>query len=283
MIAIFNWPTAGDVRRSFALTTLLTKWSWVWSIALLFPASATSAESGLSEPHSTTIFAARAEKAFQAARTRFNSEPTNSEAAWQFGRTCFDVAEFAEDSKQREDFATQGIQACRQLVVRQPKMVAGHYYLAMNLGQLARTKTLGALKLVGEMETEFQRAHDLDENFDYAGPDRNLGLLYLEAPGWPTSIGNRSKARHHLQRAVLLHPNFPENRLNLLECYIKLGDKTGAQLQFKELKELWPAAKKLFSGEPLESSWVDWEKRWQKIQSKLSEPSKIIESPGSKK
>ena len=258
-------------------------WSFIWGLAQLFPASAISAESGFSKPLATNIFFIRAEKAFQAARTRLNSEPTNSEAAWQFGRACFDLGEFVEDTKQHEDLAAQGIHACRQLLLRQPKMVAGHYYLAMNLGQLARTKTLGALKLVVEMETEFQHARDLDENFDLAGPDRNLGLLYFEAPGWPTSIGSRSKARRHLQRAVLLSPNYPENRLNLLDYFIKFGDKTGAQREFKELKELWPAARKQFSGEPWESSWVDWEKRWQKIQTKLAAPSKNLESPGSKK
>ena len=283
MIAIFNCRTAGSAPRSFPIRLLRMKWILFFGGALAFPMFSTTAETSASEQHSNLVFAGRAEKAFQAARTRFNSEPTNSEAAWQFGRACFDVAEFAKDDAHREDFATQGIAACRQLIVRQPKMAAGHYYLSMNLGQLARTKTLGALKIVVEMETGFQRARELDENFDNAGPDRNLGLLYLEAPGWPTSMGNRSKARHHLQRAVLLSPSFPENRLNLIEAYIKLGDKPAAQHEFKQLKELWPGVKKQFTGEQWESTLVDWEKRWQKIQTKLNASSKVLESPGSKK
>ena len=65
----------------------------------------------------------------------------------------------------------------------------------MNLGQLARTELLGALKLVKEMEREFKTAADLDKQFDYAGPERCLGLLYRDAPGWPASIGSRRKAR----------------------------------------------------------------------------------------
>ncbi len=254
------------------------------SICLFFSMSASAAESELSQQNAAAaVFAARAEKALQAARVRLKSESTNSEAAWQFGRACFDMAEFAENNKQREDYAAEGIDVCRQLSLRQPQLVASHYYFAMNLGQLARTKTLGALKLVSEMEFAFQRAHDLDERFDYAGPDRNLGLLYLEAPGWPTSIGNRSKARHHLQRAVLLSPSFPENRLNLIEAYLKFGDKTAAQGEFKELKEFWPAAKKQFSGEQWEKSWGDWEKGRQKIELKLSESSKALTSPGGQK
>ena len=92
----------------------------------------------------------------------------------------------------------------------------------MNLGQLARTKGLGALKLVNQMEHEFTRARDLDEQLDWAGPDRNLGLLYRDAPAIG-SIGSRTKAREHLKRAVELAPQYPENRLNLIEAYLQLG------------------------------------------------------------
>ena len=64
----------------------------------------------------------------------------------------------------------------------------------MNLGQLARTEYLGALTLVKQMEQEFKAAGGLDPQFDHAGPKRNLGLLYRDAPGWPVSIGNPSKS-----------------------------------------------------------------------------------------
>ncbi|MEO5804814.1 MAG: hypothetical protein ABIR24_14920 [Verrucomicrobiota bacterium] len=225
----------------------------------------------------------RAERYFLTARTHLQSQSTNVAAQWKFGRACFDWAEFAEDNKQREEIANQGIEACRNAVARQPKLIEGHYYLAMNLGQLARTKSLGALKLVNEMEKEFQLAHSLDEKFDFAGPDRNLGLLYLQAPGWPTSIGSRSKARHHLERAAKLNPNYPENRLNLIEANLKWGDKTGAQREFKALKELWLAAKNEFSGESWELSWTDWEKRRKTVESKVAEAGKTLAVPNGKK
>lgn len=227
--------------------------------------------------------AQRAEKAFQETRAQFEKERASSEAAWKFGRACFDWAEFAENNDQREEIANQGIEACRRVVVRQPKAVEGHYYLAMNLGQLARTKTLGALKLVDEMELEFKTASELDAKFDFAGPDRNLGWLYFSAPGWPTSIGSRGKARQHLERAVKLKPDYPENHLNLIEAYLKWGDKNGAQREFNALKQLWPLAKKQFSGASWESNWSDWETRWGKIQTKFSEPAKLIATPHEKK
>src|ERR1051326_2638785 len=143
----------------------------------------------------------------------------------------------------------------------------------MNLGQLAQTRGLGALKLVKQMEGEFTIAKDLDEHFDYAGPDRNLGLLYLGAPVL-ASIGSRSKARQHLKRAVELAPEYPENRLNLIEAYSKWGDRHDATRELKALEEGWDAARVQFAGEQWFSSWVDWEERLKKVKKKVEEPSK---------
>jgi tetratricopeptide (TPR) repeat protein len=242
-----------------------------------------SAQSEETTTRSSKASAKRAEKIFLEAKSHFQKESNNDKAAWQFGRACFDWAEFAAKNEQREEIANLGINACRQAIALRPKSVEGHYYLAMNLGQLARTKSLGALKLVSEMEKEFQLALGIDEHFDFAGPNRNLGLLYYEAPGWPTSIGNRSKARKHLHRAAQLSPDYPENRLNLLEAYLKWGEKNEAQREFNALKELWPAAKKEFSGEQWESSWADWENRWEKLQMKFSESNKALDAPRHKK
>lgn len=248
------------------------RFSFAFSVLLSFHAFAHADESS----------SRQAEEKFLAARKQFQKEKSNFDSAWKFGQSCFDWAEFAQSDQQRETIANQGIDACRRAIQQQPKAIAGHYYLAMNLGQLARTKTIGALKLVDQMEVEFKIARDIDAKFDFAGPERNLGLLYRDAPGWPASIGNRSKARLHLERAVKLSPNYPENHLNLLEAYLKWGDKNAAQRAFKALKEIWDAAKKEFSGEPWASSWADWERRLEQIQGKVTDAPKILETPRQK-
>ena len=224
-------------------------------------------------------FAARAEKAFEAARSRYNAAPTNSEAAWQLGRAAYDWADFAHSKQQRADIAEEGIAACRSLIGREPNSAPGHYYLGLDLGQLARTKHLGALKLVSQMESEFIISINLNSNLDYGGPDRALGLLYLEAPGWPTSIGSKAKAKLHLQRAAKLAPNYPENFLNLAEAYLKWSDKSAAMRELKQLDDLWPAAKQEFVGERWEPNWADWQNRVDALRKKISSPSKTLESP----
>jgi hypothetical protein len=147
-----------------------------------------------------------------------------------------------------------------------------HYYLALNLGQLAQAERLGALKLVHEMQHEFKMAANLDVHFDFAGPERGLGLLYREAPAWPVSIGNRQKARQFLEAAAALAPDDPENILNLGEAYLKWDDHTLAQRELFALDALWPQAQTNLTGQVWEASWQDWSKRRDAMREKLEQP-----------
>ena len=205
-------------------------------------------------------FVARLQELLEAAQKRHLAEPTNAVAAWEFARACFERAEYPTNDTERAVLAQQGIATCRQLLSRQIRIAPVHYYLAMNLGQLARTKKLGALRIVDEMEREFKAARQLDEHLDFAGPDRNLGLLYFEAPAF-ASVGSRSKARQHFQRAAEVAPDFPENRLNLAEAYLKWSDHKGAAHELKALEKLWPAAQANLTGEDWAASWSSWEKK----------------------
>lgn len=205
-------------------------------------------------------FAARAQKAYEDGKSRFQVETNNPQACWQFAKACFDWAEFATNNTMRARLAEEGISASRHLISSDSNSVPGHYFLAMNLGQLARTKSLGALKIVTQMEAEFDEVLDLDADFDFAGADRNLGLLYLYAPGWPVSVGNNSKARFYLQKAVKRSPDFPENHLNLIDAEIKWGDKKAAIATLDALDALWPDARKKFAGEAWDADWASWEK-----------------------
>jgi tetratricopeptide (TPR) repeat protein len=225
--------------------------------------------------------AARAKRTFWEARSRHEAAPRNSEAAAEFARACFDRAEFATNSAERAEIAEQGIAACRDLIAREPKLAPAHYFLGMNLGQLARTRGLSALKLVDQMQREFTIARDLDEQFDFAGPDRNLGLLYRDAPS-VASIGSRTKARRHLQRANELAPGYPENGLNLIEAYLEWSDRNGALRELKALEEIWPSARKKLTGDTWTAAWIDWEQRLQKARKKIEAPRKGIESPREK-
>jgi tetratricopeptide (TPR) repeat protein len=213
--------------------------------------------------------AARAEKLYQETRQRYVTGSNLVAIAWEHGRACFDRAEFARDDRERARLAEEGIAACRQAIGRDPRSAAGHYYLGMNLGQLARTKSLGALKLVREMEQEFKRARELDERFDHGGADRNLGLLYLEAPGWPASIGSKGKAQRHLRRAVELFPDYPGNRLCWCEALVKWGETEELGREARVVPGVMRQARSRLTGEAWEQSWEEWEEKWRRIEAEI--------------
>jgi tetratricopeptide (TPR) repeat protein len=220
-------------------------------------------------PREDTPALIAAEKVYDTARACYQTNAADALTALHFARACFDRADLASSDADRAAAAREGIKVCRRLLARAPDLAAAHYYLAMNLGQLARTKKLRALSLVKEMEREWESARALDEHFDFAGPDRNLGLLLRDAPAFPVSIGSRLKAQQHMQRAVELNPDYPENYLNLIETQLQHKQWDEAAAEDKKLRAILPAARQKFSGPQWQDAWEDWDKRQQKILARL--------------
>lgn len=256
--------SAGHPARPAArrLAALAATWLFVTLGVVQTPAAA--------ELSTNASPAARVQRIYKEARERWRKEGTNAEAAWQLGRAAFDYADLATNDARRAEIAEEGIAACRESIRLQPALAPPHYYLALNLGQSARTKLLGALKLVEEMEEQFKKAIELDPKFDYAGAHRSLGELYSDAPGWPASIGSRNKARQHLEKAVQLFPEYPGNRICLLESLVKWGDKKAVQSQLASTEEFLKEARTKFTGDRWVTDWQDWDQRWEKIKAKAA-------------
>jgi hypothetical protein len=217
--------------------------------------------------------ATQAKAAYDQASADFKSQQ-NLTNAWQFGRACFDLAEFATNKAERATLAEQGIAACKQAIELDPKSAPAHYYLGLNLGQLARTRGLSALKIIKQMEAEWQTAAQLDSKWDHAGPERSLGMLYRDTPSF-ASIGSRTKARHQLMRAIELAPHFPENRFELIETYLEWGDAPAARTELKSLEDIWPAAHAELGGPQWAEAWKQWDARLEKIKRRVGESSKL--------
>ncbi len=223
--------------------------------------------------------AARYERIYRESQAAWQGQPTNATLAWQFARACFDYVDFASTETRQVELARQGIAVARESVRLAPGLAAAHYYLGLNLGRLAdATRNLGGLKLVGEMERAFKKTRELEAGLDYAGADRCLGLLYRDAPGWPISVGSRSKARHHLEQACELAGNYPDNQLNLMEAWLKWGDRKKVAEELKPVGEALAAARKKLTGEEWAYSWADWDRRWKDIQAKAAEATRPASS-----
>ena len=209
------------------------------------------------------LFLARAQTAFAQAQKNHLADTNSAAAARELARTSFDLAELATNETRRAESARCGIDASRRIIAHEPKSAPGHYYLAMNLGELAQAEapSIAAYKLVHEVEREFKAAADLDVHFDYAGPARTLGELYYQAPVWPLSVGSKHKAREWLERAVALAPEYPDNQLNLAEAQLKWRQHDELKITLKNLDARWPAARTNLAGADWERSWLDWNGR----------------------
>jgi tetratricopeptide (TPR) repeat protein len=221
------------------------------------------------------------ENNYTEAKKQFDANTNDAVLAWQLGRACFDMSSLQKNPPAEARYAQEGIAACRQSLALNTNSAPAHYYLGMDIGQLAdTTRNLSALHMVKDMEREFSLARTLDKDFDFAGPDRNLGLLYRDAPIF-ASIGSRSKARKHLEASVALAPEFPENQLNLIEVYLKWDYQKEAEQQFEEIEKMWPEAEKKFTGVAWVLSWADWNKRLEIVRKKLNKNLKVVEPPHS--
>ncbi len=278
MLATNKWDENSEYLARLSPMPLAQRIAMKWVLALIFVPL-------LGAQLVPTAVAGReqAEAAFHEAQTKFRLAPKDSEAGWQFARRCFDLAEFATNDAERADTASLGVAACRQILERAPKSAPAHYYLALDLGQLARTKSLGALNLVNEMEDHLLAAIASNPRFDYAGPHRSLGMLYRDAPGWPISIGSRSKARLHLEKAVELSREFPENVLVPLESYLKWNDLSEVRANLKTAGEVLEKGRKQFSGPEWAADWKDWQERWEEIKKKAEQSSPVLLPPRMRK
>ena len=214
-------------------------------------------------------FTAEARAAYEAAQTAYSTNTSSVAAAIDLTRTAFDYADLAPNDTIRENVANNGIATAKAAIAGNTNLVAAHYYLALNIGQLARTKMLGALKLLTEMERELNVVIFLDPKFDYAGGHRTIGVLYLEAPGWPTSVGDKKKARFHLEQALQIAPEFPDNHLCYLEALIKWKEWKLATEKLSDYRGIVPKAKERFTGPDWNYEWSDWTPREKAIQQKI--------------
>lgn len=210
----------------------------------------------------------RVYRAYVDSHAQYAREPTNSVAVWKFARACFRRADFSTNGAQRAALAEEGIAVSRKAIQLAPDSAAAYFYLGVNLGQLARTKLFTALGLLDDMEAAWSKSSELDSTFEHAAAHRSLGLLYLDAPGWPLSLGSRTKAQRHLQKAAELVPDYPENQICLLEARLRWGEAKTIQSQFAAIETTLKAARAKFTGEDWEHDWEDWDARWKVIKAK---------------
>jgi tetratricopeptide (TPR) repeat protein len=190
------------------------------------------------QPRTLVRVTLAAQELEQAARTLRD----DYDAQWQASQALAFLAENETRPAFRTEAAKRGIVLARHGRELQPDRVECQYWYAINVGLLADVDRSYGLSAVGEMESALNRAIEIDEGYDYAGPLRVLGILYLRSPAPPTSIGSPRKGLRLLHQAVDDFPDYPENYLYLAEALRDNGHVDEARQALAKVLEAnpWP-------------------------------------------
>ncbi len=186
-------------------------------------------------------------------------------AQWQAAQALEFLAANETRPDRRRESARNGIGFGRRARELKPDGVEGCYWYALNVGWLADVDRTYGLDAVGEMQTALKRAIELDERYDFAGPVRVLGILYLRTPQPPASIGSPRKGLQLMRHAVDLFPDYPENYLYLAEALRENGRVDEAKEALRKVLEATPWPEQEFENE-------QWKAQALKLRAELDKP-----------
>ncbi len=166
---------------------------------------------------------------------------------WRIARASFYLSDLVSDDHLQTRYAALGVKHAEKAVEARGDAVEGHYYLALNIAKQVEAE--GEVKGLQRMLDIAKRAAELDAGFDQAGPLRLMGKVYMVAPEWPTSVGDRDESVEVLKRAVSLHST-PLNRLFLGQAFFHID-------AFKKAIPHVRSALKAGRKSGLEERWLD--------------------------
>jgi tetratricopeptide (TPR) repeat protein len=116
-----------------------------------------------------------------------------------------------------------------------PGSADAHYWHGAILLHTAEAESsYGRMK---EGLTEMEAAAKLDPRVDSGGPDRMIGRIYQEAPGWPIGLGSRSKAIGFYKKSLEIAPESRLTHLWIAETYSADGQTDNARTEAAKAAE----------------------------------------------
>lgn len=145
--------------------------------------------------------------------------PYYGELLWRMAKGYLYLADRSPDDQQLELYE-KGKEYAEQSVLVTPNSPDAHFWLGALIGRVGQAKgILNSLFMVRPLKESLDRVLELDP--DYADAYFALSQLYLQAPGWPLSIGDRKEALVTAEQAVGLDPDDPEYKVQLARVLIE--------------------------------------------------------------
>ena len=181
---------------------------------------------------------AEVETALQGYWRAVAADPREPAGYWKAARACVLLGQLQEGKEKRAETFLRGLRTTQLLLERDDSVAEAHYYYALNLGLLAQERPTRGHEAVKEMLPHLERTAQLDPDLDGAGAYRTMALVYLRAPGWPTSVGDEAAGLDYARRAVERFAGHPGNRLALAEALQANGKRDRARAELDKAREL---------------------------------------------
>ncbi|MDH4196021.1 MAG: TRAP transporter TatT component family protein [Candidatus Aminicenantes bacterium] len=154
-------------------------------------------------------------------------------ASWRIARAHYWIGDHTPDKAEKKRIFEQGIYYAKKAVEFAPDKPEGHYWLGICYGVYGEAKgVLKSLSLVKPIKAAMNKVLELDPAYDDGGPDRVLGRVYHELPGF--AGGSKKKSLEHLLRSKELGPRVGLTRIYLADTYLSLDEveKAREELEF---------------------------------------------------
>jgi hypothetical protein len=195
------------------------------------------------------------------ARDTAKQNPSNYDAQWQHSRAAFWNCFVSNSDSVRQNLCKEGWDAGTKAKSLNSSRVEGYYFTSLNVGIYANA--VGIVNAVSqgladEVESNAQKAVQLDGSYDGGGPHRVLGRYYQKLP-WP--LNDAEKAEYHFKTACSVDSGKALNYVYLAEFYIeneqpqkakesleKLLDPNFTSTDQASYRQSIPKAKKMHKG-----------------------------------
>ena len=176
---------------------------------------------------------AKAKEALARYREALLKGEDSYEAYWKMARAEYWIGDHTLDKNEKKRIFEQGIYHARKAIVLAPEKPDGHFWLGVNYGVYGQAKgVLKSLSLVKPIKEEMNKVIQIDPSYEFGGPDRVLGRVYYELPGF--AGGSKKKSLEHLLKSKELGPQVGLTRIYLADTYLATDEvkKAREELEF---------------------------------------------------